>query len=221
MAIEVYSKLQVIAIMKHVRSVITTQFAKLGTAAKRDIGVFDGQVPLAEDAYKAAFSRRNDYYNSGSANDPATIKNANDFDIGTRHLVFYTHLNMPATPDFYFVETLYNFNSNTKLQKAWGYNNTSMFVRSLNAQGVWSQWRETVFNGTAPEFTAIKVGVGAPRVATAKASGVTPASSTSNTVTLNIAHGLTASKILSCQGFIDNGTKRTPIPTQATGINYR
>lgn len=199
---------------------IKASLASLGTASTRNVGAADGDLPLSIDVYKAAFTRKDEYYNSSSADDPATIKNADDFEVGTRHLVHHTHLNMPPISDFYFIETLYNYSVTTKLQKAWGYSNTSMFIRSLNGRGEWSPWRETVFNGTSPDFASIKVGTGAPIMAFTKVTATTPASGAGDTVQLMLAHGLVAGKILSCQGFINNGATRTPIPTQSGGVSY-
>lgn len=210
---QVYTKGQMDVIATKIGAAIKGVVAKLGSAATKNVGAADGDLPLSIDVYKAAFTRKDNYYNG------AVLVNANDFELGTRHLVAGTNTNMPPTYDFYLVETLYNFSATTKLQKAWGYNKTSMWLRSLGSQG-WTPWRETVFNGTSPDFASIKVGTGAPIMAFTKVTATTPASGAGDTVQLMLAHGLVAGKILSCQGFINNGATRTPIPTQSGGVSY-
>lgn len=114
----------------------------LGSAASKNVGIGDNDLVRAKDAYKVVFNRRDDYYNASSVG-----IDANDFELGTRHLVASDLPNMPPVPDFYLIETVLNYGSTTRLQKAWGYNNTSFFFRAKGSKG-WTPWKETLLSDT-------------------------------------------------------------------------
>lgn len=182
----------------------------MGGAAFKNVGTTGEDLVEAKNSYKATFNKRDNYYN-GNAN-----VNANDFETGTRHLVLSSNANMPPVSDFYLVETLYNYSDSTKLQKAWGYNKTSMFIRALNGAGKWSPWKETVFTGSAAKFESIEVGLGSPRIAYKKLTGTFR----SDTNTL-IPHGMAVGKILDAKVSVLRSTSTTVPPNNPSeGLHY-
>lgn len=116
---------------------INSNFTDSTNAASKLVGTANGQVPLAENTYLAAYTNLDFYYNS-TAN-----MNANTLAHGTRGLIDKNNPNMPpANSDdgFWYLETIFNHASATKLQRAWGYQTGALWVRVQKWDGTWSAW---------------------------------------------------------------------------------
>ena len=116
---------------------INSNFTDSTNAASKLLGTANGQVPLAENVYAAAYTKTDFYYGATANIDANTLAH------GTRGLIDRANPNMPpANSDdgFWYLETILNYNSATKLQRAWGYQTGALWVRVQKAGGAWSAW---------------------------------------------------------------------------------
>lgn len=109
-------------------------------AASKLLGTGAGQVPLAKDAFKAAFS------NSITAAIGANSgRDCNDFAHGERHTISGVgNINTPPIYSdnyFYYIETISTSyaGGNNSLQIAYGYTTDAMFFRR-QTNGIWGNW---------------------------------------------------------------------------------
>lgn len=119
-----------------------SKLSSIGTAATRNTGVNDGQLPLAENTFRAAYSRIGATLQSGDCN---------EFSRGTIYNVYASVvLNAPSTTfgDIYYIVHTYaahNTFENSLIQVAYGFSKPVMVMRSAN-QGNWSPWQLTSTN---------------------------------------------------------------------------
>lgn len=132
-----------------IRSDYNHNFTDPTNAASRLVGTANNQIPSSQDAYKAAYGQNDGYLPSSSSAD------CNSFDVGTRYLVGIGNANTPPADDdtFYFIETIANYGSTSKLQRAWGYLSGVIFTR-VEKDGVWTAWQHAstskyIFNSTS------------------------------------------------------------------------
>ena len=115
---------------------INSNFTDSANAASKLLGTANGQVPLAEGVYAAAFSRYDGFYDKNAGQD------CNTFAVGTRYFVANNNANSPATAFgelYYYIETIYNYATSSRLQVAYGYVKGVVLTRVLYAD-VWSPW---------------------------------------------------------------------------------
>ena len=116
---------------------INQNFTDTTHAASRLVGTTNGQVPLAEDTYAAAYTKIDFYHHSAANIDANTLAH------GTRGLIDIANPNTPpmgSGDGFCYLETIFNYHSTTKLQRAWGYQTGALWVRIQKVDGTWSAW---------------------------------------------------------------------------------
>lgn len=119
---------------------INANFSDQTNAASRLLGTAAEQVPLAKDAFKAAFS------NSVSGSIGANAgRDCNDFAHGERYTISgIGNINTPPIYSdnyFYYIETIGTSyaGENNSLQIAYGYTTDAMFFRR-QTNGTWGDW---------------------------------------------------------------------------------
>lgn len=115
---------------------INSNFTDSTNTASKLLGTANGQVPLAEGVYAAAFSRYDGFYDKNAGQD------CNTFAVGTRYFVANNNANSPATAfgeAYYYIETIYNYSASSRLQVAYGYTKGVVLTRVLYSN-VWSAW---------------------------------------------------------------------------------
>ena len=116
---------------------INSNFTDSANAASRLVGTTNGQVPLAENTYAAAYTKTDFYHNSVANIDANTLAH------GTRGLIDRANPNTPpmgSDDALWYLETIFNYNSTSKLQRAWGYQTGALWVRIQKIDGTWSAW---------------------------------------------------------------------------------
>lgn len=116
---------------------INSNFTDSANAASRLVGTTNGQVPLAENTYAAAYTKIDFYHHSAANIDANTLAH------GTRGLIDTANPNTPpmgSGDGFYYLETIFNYTSTSKLQRAWGYKTGALWVRTQKLDGTWSAW---------------------------------------------------------------------------------
>ena len=118
---------------------INTNFTDQTNVAARQLGVATGQIPLAEDTFRASYSRYDAYIGSAVT---SPRPNCNDFIIGSRNFVSSANVdNTPpvASATHWLITTQIVYTSAHREQFAIGYNSTEYFSRSMN-NNVWTAW---------------------------------------------------------------------------------
>ena len=116
---------------------INQNFTNNENAASRLVGITNGQVPLAESTYAAAYTKTDFDYG------PTDNVDANTLAHGTRGLIDKNNPNMPPSNSddaFWYLETIFNYTSSTKLQRAWGYQTGALWVRTQKLDAAWNPW---------------------------------------------------------------------------------
>lgn len=120
------------------RKKVKDNFSDQTNAASRLLGAAPGQVPLAENTYKAAFSNL-----ARRATDDA-ITDANNLPSGTRYYLATGSTNTPNTKHdtTWNIETRQGVSSNVLNQIALGGNNNTagMYLRNRNSSSAWGDW---------------------------------------------------------------------------------
>lgn len=132
-----YTQSQINSIGAKIGEKIKALRLSLGTASTKNTGVATGQIPLAEDTFKAAYNRIGATLQAG---------NCDEFARGTIFNVYAsTVLNSPPTTfgDLYYIVHTYaahNTYENSLIQIAYGFSKPVTVMRSAN-QGRWSTWQ--------------------------------------------------------------------------------
>lgn len=118
---------------------VINNFSDQTHAASRLVGTAAGQIPLAQDTFKAAMSVATNI----SKNNDSSF-NANDCDVGVRYLLKNTSINMPPEVGEYLVVTTYGFQSQLVQTAIHKFNNT-FWIRCMSGSS-WLPWKNSSSN---------------------------------------------------------------------------
>lgn len=112
---------------------INANFTAADNAASKLVGTADGQIPLAQDILKAAYSNAT-YYRQGTSPD------VNSFTAGNRSLISKdSAVNYPPTLDALMLIETQTLYGGSLQQIAYGYRSSGVFRRCYEG-GSWSDW---------------------------------------------------------------------------------
>lgn len=116
---------------------INANFSDQTNAASRLVGTGKGQIPLAENTYKAAFNQVSELAN-GSA---SALTDFNTLELGSRRLMRGDAKNAPTTvaSNAWDVQTMSSYVASYGYQLAFGHGKSGTYIRGSSSQG-YNDW---------------------------------------------------------------------------------
>lgn len=116
---------------------INANFSDQTNAASRLVGTGKGQIPLAENAYKAAFNQISELTNAPAS----ALTDFNTLELGSRRLMRGDAKNAPTTvaSHTWDVQTMTSYAASYGYQLAFGYGKSGTYIRGSSSQG-YNEW---------------------------------------------------------------------------------
>lgn len=116
---------------------INENFGNVNHAASKLVGTGKGQIPLAEDTYKAAFSQISELTNG----EASTLTDFNTLELGSRRLMRGNAKNAPTTvaSHTWDVQTMTSYVAGYGFQLAFGFGKSGTYIRGGSSQG-YGEW---------------------------------------------------------------------------------